>query len=432
MFDLATRAYNHNFKYDAIIRSLLDTDFYKILMAQFIWKHYPNTTVTFELRNRTKSVILKNCIDIEELVWQLDYVKNLKFNENELIWLAGNTFYGQKNIFCPDFINALRNLKLTDYKLEVIGDDIRLTFTGDWLSVTLWEIYALSIVNELRTRFSLTKLNKLELDILYARAKTKIWNDLTTISWLENLNVSDFGTRRRHSFLWQEWVINAAATVLGNKFSGTSNAYLAMKYGLDAKGTNAHELPMTIAALASNDEELKDAQYKVLRQWEETYKGNLLIALPDTFGTHQFLENAPDFLNNWSGFRPDSKNPLDAGYEFINWWKQRGIDYKDKLVLFSDGLNAENIVKIHKSFNGQFRVGFGWGTNLTNNFKDCSPRNDVDFKAISLVCKVSEVNGRSAVKMSDNFEKISGSEEEKNRYIRVFGTEGMTNIPLIV
>ncbi len=431
MIDLATRAYNHNFKYDAIIRSLLDTDFYKFLMAQFIWANFRNTNVTFELRNRTKTVVLKDCIDLDELVWQLDYVKNLSFKENELIWLSGNTFYGQKNIFCPEFINYLRNLKLPDYKLEV-GEDIKLTFNGDWIDVTWWEIYALAIVNELRTRNALGKLNRFELDILYSNAKSKIWNDLKSIAPLYNLNISDFGTRRRHSFLWQQWVIGAAQEALGDKFTGTSNAYLAMTNNLDAKGTNAHELPMTIAALADNDEDLKNSQYRVLELWEKTYSGNLLVALPDTFGTSQFLKDAPEFLNNWTGFRPDSKKPIDAGYEFIEWWKSRGIDYKDKLVLFSDGLNVNNIVNLHHIFSEEFRVGFGWGTNLTNNFKDCCPRYDVNFDSISLVCKVSEVNGKSAVKMSDNFEKISGSQEEKERYIRVFGTEGMTNIPLIV
>src|SRR5690606_19162024 len=103
------------------------------------------------------------------------------------------------------------------------------------------------------------------------------------------LNLTDFGTRRRHGFLWQEWAITAAADALGDRFTGTSNAYLAMKHGFEAKGTNAHELPMVLATLSNSDEELKASQYDVLVKWADTYDGSLLVALPDTFGTTQFL-----------------------------------------------------------------------------------------------------------------------------------------------
>ena len=70
-----------------------------------------------------------------------------------------------------------------------------------------------------------------------------------------DLSVSDFGTRRRHSFLWHEYVVNAMRDTLGAGFTGTSNAYLAYKHDLEAIGTNGHELPMAMAALADSDEE---------------------------------------------------------------------------------------------------------------------------------------------------------------------------------
>ena len=44
--NFAERAHNHNWKLDPIVRSLLDTDFYKLLMLQFIWKNFPATHVT--------------------------------------------------------------------------------------------------------------------------------------------------------------------------------------------------------------------------------------------------------------------------------------------------------------------------------------------------------------------------------------------------
>jgi len=439
MIDIATRVHNHNYRLDPIVRSLLDTDFYKLLMMQFIFKHYADVPVTFALKNRTKKVSLHQDISYTELRAQLDFVKDLRFTNTELIWLQGNTFYGKTGMFEPEFIEYLRTFRLPDYTLygkidTTEPDALTLEFSGTWLEVTLWEIYALSIINEMRIRAAMRSMSKFELDIMYARAKTKLWDKFALLNQLPELNLTDFGTRRRHSFLWQEWAVQAAQEALGDKFTGTSNAYLAMKHNLEAKGTNAHELPMVLATLANTDEELKQSQYDVLIKWANTYSQALLVALPDTFGTTQFLKDAPDWLADWTGFRYDSKDPLTAGQETIDWWTARGVDPKTKLGLFSDGLDAEDIYNLQRTFQGQMRVGFGWGTLLTNDFRGCHPRADrqQDLAPISLVCKVKEANGRPAVKLSDNYTKATGTPEEIQRYRNVFGAEGVENAPVTV
>ncbi|PTT74284.1 nicotinate phosphoribosyltransferase, partial [Pseudomonas sp. HMWF010] len=259
--DLAKRAFDQSFHIDPIVRSLLDTDFYKLLMGQFIYERFPDVQVTFGLTNRTRSVRLADLIPEEELRAQLDHVRGLSFRPNELIWLSGATFYGQKRIFQPGFIDFLHALQLPDYDLRKEDGQYVLTFTGSWAQTTWWEIHALSIVSELKSRAALRQRGAMELDFLYAGAKAKLLAKLKRLSSLEGLALSDFGTRRRHSFLWQEWVVLAMAQVLGERFVGTSNAFLAMKHGLDAKGTNAHELPMVLAALATDDVALKASQY---------------------------------------------------------------------------------------------------------------------------------------------------------------------------
>ena len=97
--NFAERAHNHNWNLDPVTRSLLDTDFYKLLMLQFIWKHFPATNASFEIINRTASVRLANIVPREELIAQLEHVRRVSFRKSELIWLAGNTFYGRKGIF---------------------------------------------------------------------------------------------------------------------------------------------------------------------------------------------------------------------------------------------------------------------------------------------------------------------------------------------
>ncbi len=421
-------------------------------MLQFIWKRFPQTTASFSLSNRSPELRLGELIDIGELREQLEHTKKLRFAKSELIWLAGNTFYGTSGIFEPAFLEWLeKDFKLADYELSVHDGQFSLSFVGRWVDTTLWEIYALSILSELRSRASLKLLSEFELDILYARGKTKLWEKLARLRGVPGLSISDFGTRRRHSFLWQEYVVKAARDVLGSAFKGTSNTYLAYKHDLEAIGTNAHELPMALAAMAKDDEELKTAPYRLLQLWQQTYHGELLILLPDTFGTTQFLQNAPDWVASWTGQRADSKDPYVAGDEYIRWLEQRGSDPRQKLFIASDSLDVDSILGLHAYFSGELRNGAsradfsqasdflddrkwrlqprirfsaGWGTLLTNDFRNCNPRGDDSFDPVNLVCKLDHADGRPAVKLSDNFAKALGVPAEVERYRRVFGLQG--------
>jgi nicotinate phosphoribosyltransferase len=456
--NVARRAHDHNWELDPIVRSLLDTDFYKLLMLQFIWKHFPQTRATFSLQNRTTSVRLGEIIELNELREQLDAVRKLRFHKSEMIWLAGNTFYGRRGIFEPAFLEWLdTSFRLSDFDVSLQEGQINLSFAGLWTETTLWEIYSLSIIDELKTRAALKKLSEFELDIMYARAKTRLWEKMERLRGVPGLSLSDFGTRRRHSFLWHEYVVKAMSDVLGSSFTGSSNTYLAYKHDLEAIGTNAHELPMALAALADSDDELRTAQYRLLELWQQTYQGELLILLPDTYGTTQFLRNAPDWVADWTGQRIDSKDPFVAGDEYIAWLEERGRDPRRKRLIASDALDVDRILELHAYFGGKVREGAkveefrasgdfcnaekwiphrriryssGWGTFLTNDFRNCNPRADQSFNPISLVCKLSEVDGRPAVKISDNYAKSMGPPEEIERYRRVFGTEGVDNVPV--
>lgn len=439
--DLATRAYNHAWAIDPIIRSVLDTDFYKLLMAQTILRHYPTTTVTFGLINRTRTVRIADTVAESDLRAQLDHVRTLRLRPNERIWLAGNTFYGTAAIFTPVFLDWLSQIRLPDYALARVDGQYELTFTGTWPEVTLWEIYALSIVNELRTRAALGALRaeggRLALDILYAQAKTKLFRKLERLHPLTEdpeapLRLADFGTRRRHSFLWQDWVNEAARQYLGRGYIGTSNVYIAMTQGLEAIGTNAHELPMVLAALANTDGELAQAPFKVLDLWKADYGENLRVFLPDAYGTTWFLEHAPAWLATWRGMRPDSKDPKEAADEAIAWWQRHGEDPRTKLLTIADGMDAGSIVRTHAYLRGRVQASFGWGTMLTNDFGGCDPTGSRRFEAISLVCKVVAVEGRPAVKLSDNPSKATGPADEVARYRRVFGTAGVADLPVYV
>jgi nicotinate phosphoribosyltransferase len=429
--NISRRAHDHNWELDPITRSLLDTDFYKLLMLQFIWKHFPRTRTSFALQNRTTSVRLGDTIVLDELREQLEHTRKLRFHKSELIWLAGNTFYGKRGIFESEFLEWLDNdFRLSDYELSIQDGQIQLRFDGLWTQTTLWEIYALSTIDELKTRAAMKNLSEFDLDILYARAKTRLWEKMERLRGVPSLRVSDFGTRRRHSYLWHEYVVIAMRDVLGASFAGSSNTYLAYKHDLEAIGTNAHELPMALAALADTEEELRTAQYRLLDLWQRTYQGELMILLPDTFGTTQFLRNAPDWVADWTGQRIDSKDPFVAGDEYIAWLEQRNRDPRRKRLIASDALDVDKILELHAYFADRIRFSAGWGTLLTNDFRNCDPQSGDGFDPISLVCKLVEVDGRQAVKLSDNYRKAMGPPEEVERYRCLFGLEGIADIPV--
>ena len=434
--DLATRVYNHTFRIDPIVRTLLDTDFYKLLMLQMIWRLHRERRVTFQLINRTHSVRLADIVDERVLVDQLDHARTLRFAKNELIWLAGNTFYGAKQIFEPAFMEWLAGFRLPPYELTRRDGQYELKFEGRWCETTMWEIPALAIINELRARAAMRGMSRFDLDVLYARAKTKLWSKVERLRALKRegpLRISDFGTRRRHGFLWQRWCVEAMQEGLGDIFIGTSNVKHAMDTGLEAIGTNAHELPMVYAALARDDDELREAPYRVLGDWAKMYGGNLLVVLPDCFGTTSFLANAPDWVADWKGARPDSKSPIDAARELIAWWRVRGRDPRDKLIVLSDAMDVDTIEDAARALRNDVNLSVGWGTNLTNDFKDCAPAGvDGQLAAISLVCKVVEADGRPTVKLSDNPNKEMGPRAEIERYIRVFGAAGMRAAPVLI
>ena len=430
MVDIATRVWNHKWKIDPIVRSLIDTDFYKLLMCQSVFRNRRNTRVAFSLINRSSDVRLADLVDEGELREQLDHIRSMHLTRGESTWLRGNTFYGKRQMFRPDFMEWFEGMRLPDYHLEKRDGQYELSFEGSWPEVMMWEIPALAVLMELRGRAVLKHMGRFELQVLYARAMTKLWQKIEAMRHVDDLRIADFGTRRRHSYLWQDWCVQAMFEGLGDKFVGTSNCAIARNRDIEAIGTNAHELPMVYSALANDDAALARAPYEVLADWQEEHDGNLRIILPDTYGTEGFLNNAPDWLATWTGIRIDSGDPAQGAETAINWWVSKGQDPREKLVIFSDGLDVAEMLSLQRTFLGRVKVSFGWGTNLTNDFRGLVPDRGLD--AFSLVCKAISANGKPTVKLSDNPNKAIGPDDEIARYKRVFEVTEQTPLKVVV
>jgi nicotinate phosphoribosyltransferase len=418
------RGFNHLLQGKRIVQSLLDTDFYKLLMLQMIWRFKPKTHVTFAVLSRSPEIRLADTIAEEDLIAELDHARTLRFQKEELNWLATTSFYGKTGLFDPGFLDYLASFRLPPYELSKRNGEIELRFPGPWRETTLWEVPSLAILSELFARAEMKAMSPSALDTLYACASANLWKKAKRLQALAQegpLSISDFGTRRRHGFLWQRWCIETLREELQQSFIGTSNVKFALELGVEAIGTNAHELPMVYAALADSDDDLRHAPIRVLEDWAKLYDGDLLVLLPDTFGSAHFLAAAPDFAADWAGARPDSKPPIEAGEELIAWWKQRGRDPATKRIILSDEMRIESIEATVRHFRTRAKVSIGWGTNLTNDFSGCWPSGCGQKSALpSIVCKVVEAEGRPAVKLSDNPCKFLGPSEEIARYKRIF------------
>ncbi|MDP1690238.1 MAG: nicotinate phosphoribosyltransferase [bacterium] len=443
---------------DWIIRSLLDgIDFYKFTMGLFIYRFYRGVQVTFGFINRHLHIPVADLIDEGELRAQLDHVRTLRFLQTEIYYLRGMDVYGEA-MFPKDYLEFLSQLQMTPYELTRVGNQYKLTFSGPWEVVTFWETIALPIIMELLNRKLLRSIaenssaGETELRVLYARATDKLYRKLQRLKRRETIRFADFGLRRRHSYLWQRFAIQMAGEVMGPNFIGTSNTGLAKLLNLVPIGTYAHELPMVLTALAESDEEKRDAQYEVLRKWQQLFPKALRILLPDTYGSQQFYNNMPKDLaqevaHDGRGARGDSGNLVEEGNRYVAWLRANGANPREKLYVPSDGLDVELMLNLDTTFNGWIQMSDGWGTKLTGDFDGCHPRGEeiavIDGMQFgltwdqllcghSIVCKVVSANGKRAVKLSNNIKKATGPKDEVKRYERVFGNEGRIEQEVVV
>ncbi|MFM8282192.1 MAG: nicotinate phosphoribosyltransferase [Planctomycetaceae bacterium] len=412
-----------------IVGSLLDTDFYKLLMCQSVMRHHPDVEVTFALVNRS-ALRLDEAIDEGALRDELDRVRGLAFTYDEIAFLRRLSQGGDRPVFTAAFLDRLATLRLPPYELDLRDGRFSLSFCGPWPAVMLWEVPALAILMESRSRSVETALGPATCRAARAASAARLEAKCVRLATLPDLALSDFGTRRRHSLAWQEYAVLTARRILGAGFRGTSNVSLAMRHGLEPIGTSAHELPMVYAALANDDAALAAAPYRVLADWEADYGPPLRIMLPDTFGTMAFLRDAPSWVARWTGIRIDSGDPRAIADRAIAWWRECGEDPSGKRVIFSDGLDVAAIESLHRRYSGGARVAFGWGTLLTNDFRGLAPGDRL--APFSLVCKAVAADGRPTVKLSDNPLKALGPPAEVERYRRVFATGEQATRPVEV
>jgi nicotinate phosphoribosyltransferase len=224
----------------------------------------------------------------------------------------------------------------------------------------------------------------------------------------QRFKFADFGTRRRFAGLWQDIIVQRLIKELPDNFIGTSNVYLAMKYGVRPIGTMSHQWIMCGQGLPNV--RISESQRYMLDAWVKEYRGDLGIALSDTLGFDAFLRDFdPFFAKLYDGCRHDSGDPFTWGEKLIAHYRKLKIDPKTKSAVFSDGLTFPLALDLCSEFWGRIQTSFGIGTNLTN---DCS------YDPLQIVIKLTKVNGHPVAKVSDSAGKGMCEDESYLKYLK--------------
>ncbi len=379
-----------------IIESLLDTDLYKFTMMQVVLHHFPQANVEYRFKCRNEGVDLREYVDAINA--ELDELCKLRFTSDELEYLRGLRFIKD------DFVEFLRLFQLNrDYINVSVNDELEIVIQGPWLHTIMFEVPVLAIVNQIYFADQ-------HYDPDYSEGERRLYDKIDLVKSHHDSSgfiLSDFGTRRRFSRDWQEKVVVILKEHLAKNLSGTSNLYLAKKYGLTPIGTMAHEFLQAAQALGPR---LRDSQKFALETWAQEYRGDLGIALSDVVGFDAFLNDFDLYFSKlFDGARQDSGDPFEWGEKLIEHYEKLHIDPKTKRMIFSDSLDFPLALRIYDCFHERCNVAFGIGTNLTN---------DLGYQPLQIVIKMTRCNGQPVAKISDSPGKLMCKDDGYLTYLK--------------
>jgi nicotinate phosphoribosyltransferase len=388
-----------------IIQSLLDTDLYKFTMMQVVLHHFPGAQVEYKFKCRTEGIDFRPYMD--EIRAEVDALCALRFRDDELEYLRALRF--MKSDFV-DFLALFHfNKKYVRVDEGERPGELDITIRGPWLHTIMYEIPVLAVVSEVYFRRT-----RPQPDLAEGRRRLRTKIDLVRKVEPEvGFRISDYGTRRRFSVAWHEELLQTIKREVPDYFAGTSNVWFAMRNGLTPLGTMAHEYMQACQALGPR---LRDSQTFAFDKWAQEYRGDLGIAVADTYGTDAFLRDFDMyFCKLFDGARHDSGDPFDWGEKLISHYRRNRVDPRTKTLIFSDQLTVPIAIQIARRFHGRALTAFGIGTNLTN---------DLGYEPINIVMKMTECNGQPVAKVSDAPGKTISKDAGYLRYLRqVFGLE---------
>ncbi len=382
-----------------IIQSLLDTDLYKFTMMQVVLHHFPGAMVEYRFKCRSSGVDLIPVLPrIREEIRQLC---SLRFRKEELDYLRGLRFLK------GDFVDLLRLFQLDEGFIDVreapqVNGGVDITIRGPWLHTIAFEVPVLAIVSECFFAHTQPQPDRDE-------GLRRLSDKIAAVNAHPDpaFKISDFGTRRRFSSDWHRQVVGVLKERMHERFVGTSNVMLAREFDLLPLGTMAHEYLQACQAVGPR---LRDSQKFAFDTWAKEYRGDLGIALTDICGVDAFLRDFDlFFVKLFDGVRHDSGDPFEWGEKLLAHYARMRVDARSKSFVFSDSLNIPLCIQLYERFHTRCHPAFGIGTNLTN---------DLGYRPLQVVIKMTRCNGQPVAKISDTPEKTMDYDPSYVNYLR--------------
>lgn len=391
-----------------IITHFTDDDLYKFTMCCAVIDNFPRTQVRYRFIDRNNTIYPPGFA--EALRGQIDMLGSVTITDQEI------AFMKRRCPYIPSwFYSFLKGFRYDSRWVKVEQDSaghLNVEFSGCWSDTILLEVKVLAIISELY--YMMTGLDsKLDYDAYYRASQRKASRLIG-----EGCMFSDFGTRRRASFLAQDTSVRAmkeCAAEGDGRLIGTSNVYLAMKYDLVPMGTMAHELVCAIAGMFGP----QMANHLAMETWARTFRGALGTFLYDTYGWRIFSLNfSEDYANLFKGLRVDSGDNFRQLDLICDKYRSLNIDPATKQVVFSNGLDVDEAIAIQRYAAGKCLPSFGIGTHFTNDFPGVIPMNIV-IKLLEVKITESWPFYFKTCKLSEDHGKYTGDEDTVRRFMEI-------------
>ena len=388
----------------AIIKSILDTDLYKLTTSYAYSKLFPRAYGEFEFVDRDDRDYPEGFDHL--LRQELEEMTRLSLSDEEEQFLRRKLPY-----LPPIYIDFLKGLRFNPAEVSVTmeGHKLRIRTSGLLYRVTLWETPILALVSELFFRMT---GHSPDIDYMEKAVREKARRLKE-----HQITFSLFGMRRRYSADVEDRITELLKKHSGDNFFGTSNVYFAVKHQINVSGTHPHEWVQFHGAIYG----YKMANYMAMENWISTYDGDLGTALTDTYTTGVFMQNfSKKHAQLFTSLRQDSGDPLAFVDMAIRRYEELRVNPKLKYIVFSDSLDVEKAIQIKHYCGDRITATFGIGTNLTNDVGNGIKGLNIVMKLFR--CKMIEKDRwNECIKLSDVDGKHTGSVEEIQLAQRVLG-----------
>ena len=398
-----------------IINHFTDTDAYTFSVGYYALQQYPRAEVRYNFFDRNHTKYPKGFGDL--LQEQINHMKDVVITDEEIAFMKKRLY------FIPEwYYTFLKGYRFNPNEVKISQDSeghLDIVIEGKWYSTVMWEMPILSTVSELMHYLN-GDIDRYKEAFEAEKAARKC-----RLAIRNGLILSDFGTRRRFSFKHQENIIRSMVETQKEcahegtgRFIGTSNVWFAKEFDILCQGTMSHQA-ISLEECVSG---IFECNYNMMDKWSKVFDGDVGIYLYDTFGDKIFMDNFSKRLaKTFDGLRVDSGDEKEQTLKIIEKYKSLGIDPATKSIVYSNALDIDKAIELHKWLGGRMKDAYGIGTYLCADVTNTITGEKLPYSNIVIKLTGMRITENrewhDCVKLSNDTGKVLGN-PEKCEYLK--------------